>query len=173
MSLCEVCRKALPNFPVPEGNEDSAAASAEIPSQHGNWYRSSHYEWTLEASFLLHASWESLATSLSHDCPLCWTLWRCIRSSPIATPHDERVADFNAEVISINCEPEWGGYTIDICLDGLGLERRELGLYIWKTTEKWYVGKLPSQTSCRLTIYTHKYRARSRKNVSDPCGTYT
>ncbi|RGP81005.1 hypothetical protein FLONG3_794 [Fusarium longipes] len=137
MSLCQVCRNALPNFPVPDNNQDSIAA--EIPSEHGTWYRDSDWELTFENSFALHPSWDSLTSSLIHDCPVCWNLWRFLRSSPIASPDDEKIEGFEAEIISITCEFQWAYYNVNIRLSGVGLDTREIGLHVSKTTEKCYL----------------------------------
>ncbi|KAJ3540441.1 hypothetical protein NM208_g5062 [Fusarium decemcellulare] len=45
---------------------------------------------------VMHSSWESFAASLSQDCPICWTPWRYIRSSPLVTPAEEQYHDFRS-----------------------------------------------------------------------------
>ncbi|KAL6915450.1 hypothetical protein FSST1_006945 [Fusarium sambucinum] len=132
MSLCQVCRKAFPSLPV------SDATSKEVVSE--RWSEGLFDgQWAFSSRFILHASWESLHASISQDCPLCWTIWRCIRSSPIASSNDERKADFSAEVETVTCEPNNAAYTVDIRLAGLGLKKKKLQLAIWKTTKKWYL----------------------------------
>ncbi|KAK6713105.1 hypothetical protein SNK05_007559 [Fusarium graminearum] len=137
MSLCQVCRQALPSFPIP--NDDRSLVTASLPDI-SDWSESFFDgQWILTAHFLLHASWESLKTSISNDCPLCWTIWRCIRSSPVASPNDETITNFNAQIFNLACEPNDAAYTLDIRLAGLGLKIKDLRLAVWKTTEKWYL----------------------------------
>lgn len=144
MSLCQVCRQALPSFPIPDDNQGSVTASQPDIS---NWSESLFDgQWISTDHFLLHASWESLKASISNDCPLCWTIWRCTRSSPIASPNDESIADFNAEIFNLACEPNDAAYTLDIRLTGLGLKTKDLRLAVWKTTENWYLGRSSSDT---------------------------
>lgn len=145
MSLCEACQKALPNIPASGGNEDSIAATYKILSEHGDWHRTTDWrgndEWYLRDPFPLHTSWESLVLSLSDDCPICWTLWRNIRSSPIASPNIESISEFKAQVTAIDNQPEWHRYDVSICLTGHHLETKELRFDLHKTTEKHYLGK--------------------------------
>lgn len=142
MSLCDACRKALPYIPAPERNQDSIAA---ILSELGDWHRSLYTDsgenWCLEEPFLLHTSWESLVTSLDHDCPICWTLWRNIRSSPIASLNDEIIAGFRAEIIDIYYYSDRHRYHVDMHLMSHQLEIKEFEFSIWRTTEKYYLGK--------------------------------
>ncbi|EYB27945.1 hypothetical protein FG05_04633 [Fusarium graminearum] len=144
MSLCQVCRQALPSFPIP--NDDRSLVTASLPDI-SDWSESFFDgQWILTAHFLLHASWESLKTSISNDCPLCWTIWRCIRSSPVASPNDETITNFNAQIFNLACEPNDAAYTLDIRLAGLGLKIKDLRLAVWKTTEKWYLDSILPQT---------------------------
>lgn len=150
MSLCQVCRQTLPSFPIP--NDDRSLVTASLPDI-SNWSESFFDgQWILTAHFLLHASWESLKTSISNDCPLCWTIWRCIRSSPVASPNDETITNFNAQIFNLACEPNDAAYTLDIRLAGLGLKIKDLRLAVWKTTEKWYLGRSSSDTSQHIML---------------------
>lgn len=145
MSLCESCRKALPYIPVSEGNEGSIAAISNVLSEHGDWHRSQFADstecWCLREPFLLHISWESLVTSLNYDCPIYWTLWRNIRSSPIATPNNERIAGFEVEMTEIDYYPDGHQCCVSMHLMGHRLEIKEFMFSIWKTTEKYYLGE--------------------------------
>ncbi|CEI63330.1 unnamed protein product [Fusarium venenatum] len=139
MSLCQVCRGVLPSIPLTDGNRAQGSVAAFLSDP---VYRSGGLfedQWTLRGDFPVHKSWESLKRSISHDCPLCWTIWRCIRSSPIASPNDEEIAEFKTEIVTLSYEPDNSAYTVDMCLMGLGLKTKELKLAIWKTTEKWYL----------------------------------
>lgn len=145
MSLCEACRKALPNIPTSGGNKDSIASISAILSDDGNWRRLQHPDstesWIVRDPFPLHTSWESLVVSLSHDCPICWTLWRNIRSSPITAPSNLRITAFKADITRIICAPAGSLYSTNIRVMGHRLETKLFLFYIWKTTEKCYLGK--------------------------------
>ncbi|SCV36387.1 related to tol protein [Fusarium fujikuroi] len=143
MSLCEACRKALPNIPASGGNEDSIAATYKILSEQGDWHRRinqrGNEEWCLIDPFPLHTSWESLVLSLSDDCPICWTLWRNIRSSPIASPNKESIIDFKAQISDIRHHPELHQCYVRIHLTGHQLKKEKLRFTLSKTTENDYL----------------------------------
>ncbi|KAF4465906.1 hypothetical protein FALBO_7243 [Fusarium albosuccineum] len=130
MSLCEPCRQLLPDFATPE--DDSSLG----------WVQQRHNAngWDLRKKIIVHSSWESFITSINHDCPICWTIWRYIRSSPIATPNDERVADFQMSTSNITYLTNLTNYTFGIGLKIVPQREPEKGpapaFTVWKTTEE-------------------------------------
>ncbi|CVL08025.1 related to tol protein [Fusarium mangiferae] len=143
MSLCKACKTALPNIPASGDNEGFIAAISKVLSEHGNWSRMSDSRlgenWYRFGFFPLHASWNSLVLSLSHGCPICWTLWRNIRSSPVASPNNEAIAGFSALVFSIRNYPASRDYEVEIWLMGGKLETKFLRFSIRKITERHYL----------------------------------
>ncbi|QGI66487.1 hypothetical protein CEK26_010444 [Fusarium fujikuroi] len=143
MSLCEACRNAMPNIPASGDNKQLIAATFKLLSGHGDWKRyeleTSEENWYRRDPFLLHTSWESLVSSLSDDCPICWTLWRNIRSSPIASPHNESIKDFEAKITEIDNYPESHRCYVSIRLTGHQLDTEELRFTLYRTTKEYYL----------------------------------
>ncbi|KAK2689286.1 hypothetical protein QWA68_011405 [Fusarium oxysporum] len=104
MSLCKICQEALPDFPFSARVGDAPLIRNGLSSKPCTWEKKknpkqpSQTQWLMKGSFSLHSSWETFVASLEADCPLCWTCWRAIRSSPIASPSYERVADFQGMI---------------------------------------------------------------------------
>ncbi|KAF5589952.1 hypothetical protein FPCIR_6581 [Fusarium pseudocircinatum] len=98
----------------------------------------SQAQWFMKGRSSLHSSWDTLVASLEADCPLCWTCWRAIRSSPIASPSDERVADFQATITYAHFDIEDDIFNIWVCLEGTGLKATRLRLNITKTSRELF-----------------------------------
>lgn len=135
MSLCIPCQKALPDFPCPGGTGDTREGSPSKPIVFIN-------PRLPKGHLLLHSSWESFKASLEADCPVCWTIWRNIRSSPIVSSADENIEDFRADITRATYKPIDSSYLIIITIEGQGLRVPSLLLNIWKTNVEFYKGKL-------------------------------
>ncbi|KAF5646084.1 uncharacterized protein FTJAE_2173 [Fusarium tjaetaba] len=70
--------------------------------------------------------------------PLVAICWRAIRSSPIASPSDERVADFQATITYAHFDIEDDFFNIWVCLEGTGLKATRLRLNITKTSRELF-----------------------------------
>ncbi|KAF4333884.1 hypothetical protein FBEOM_12278 [Fusarium beomiforme] len=122
MSLCTLCRQALPDFPF--------SASVENPE---TVYIA---RWLLNGPLSLHASWESFVTSLDADCPVCWTIWRSIRKSPISSPDDGIVAGFQDDIDHTTFTHKDSSYLAAIPVKGQELKLTRLLFRIWKTDQQ-------------------------------------
>ncbi|CAH0025043.1 unnamed protein product [Clonostachys rhizophaga] len=107
MTLCNTCQELCRDF-----NNGS-----------GDWE-------SVEEGFLIvdpipmHQSWESFSKSLNDNCPICWGLWRSIRSSPRASPNEEPDMDFKSWLHEGAFSVETLTFTLHINLTGKG-NRRE------------------------------------------------
>ncbi|KAH7191702.1 uncharacterized protein B0J16DRAFT_353402 [Fusarium flagelliforme] len=144
MSLCYICQEALQCFPPGEHHDLTTLASdgdgdgietttitRQALSQSQTWRRRDyHYPgrlpqgeepivWETNNALLMHSSWKGLMASLNDDCPICWTVWRSLRSSPTAKPADEALPGFQTKFTEISCEPAFAKYnvTITVCSD--------------------------------------------------------
>ncbi|EXL71455.1 hypothetical protein FOPG_12839 [Fusarium oxysporum f. sp. conglutinans race 2 54008] len=131
MSLCTPCQKALPDFPSSGGTGDTNEGSLSKPIVFIN-------PRLPKGHLFLHSSWESFKASLEADCPVCWTIWRNIRSSPIISPADENIEDFRADITRATYKPIDSSYLIIITIEGQGLRVPSLLLNIWKTNKEFY-----------------------------------
>ncbi|KAF5626327.1 hypothetical protein F25303_11146 [Fusarium sp. NRRL 25303] len=129
MSLCTPCQQALPSFPSPDGTGDTNEGSQSKPIVFIN-------PRLPETRLLLHASWESFKVSLEADCPACWTIWRNMRSSPIASPDQETAQDFRVDIPRASYNPKDFSYLFTVSVEGQGLKLPSLLLNIWKTSKK-------------------------------------
>ncbi|KAG7409269.1 hypothetical protein Forpe1208_v011741 [Fusarium oxysporum f. sp. rapae] len=131
MSLCTPCQQALPHFPSPGGTEDTDEGSPSKPIVFIN-------PRLPKIHLFLHPSWESFKTSLEADCPVCWTIWRNMRSSPIASSDQETVQDFRVDILRATYNPEDFLYVITVSVEGQGLKVPSLLLSIWKTNKEFF-----------------------------------
>ncbi|KAF4480169.1 hypothetical protein FAGAP_12109 [Fusarium agapanthi] len=93
-------------------------------------------QWSMKGRFSLHSSWETLVASLEADCPLCWTYWRAIRPSPIASTSDERVVDFQATITYAHFDIGDDFFNLWVRLEGTGLKATRIRLNITKTSRE-------------------------------------
>ena len=125
----------------------------EAPLQSQTWHKHRYrgrfpeektfIEWMTEDKLLMHGSWEALVASLDVDCPVCWTLWRSLRSSPTTRSVDEALPGFRAEFTKIEYEPAYAKYVVSIhARDDNDPYLLELQVAVWKTTEQCFLGKL-------------------------------
>ncbi|PNP76712.1 hypothetical protein FNYG_10131 [Fusarium nygamai] len=131
MSLCTTCQQALPSFPSSGDTGDTNQNSPSKPIIFIN-------PRLPKTRLLLHESWESFKTSLEADCPVCWTIWRNIRSSPITSPDQETAQDFRVDIPRATYNPNDFSYLITVSVEGQGLKVPSLLLNIWKTNEKFF-----------------------------------
>ncbi|KAH7153703.1 heterokaryon incompatibility protein-domain-containing protein [Fusarium sp. MPI-SDFR-AT-0072] len=93
MSLCTICQPICADSKW--GNEEIASS----PKFDGTvvWlFKDNERE-------IMHGSWEIFLVSLSQDCPICWSIWRILRSSPLAKPTDETQHDFQTRIYYMAC----------------------------------------------------------------------
>ncbi|KNB14149.1 hypothetical protein FOXG_13073 [Fusarium oxysporum f. sp. lycopersici 4287] len=144
MSLCKICQEALPDFPFSAGVGNAPIIRNGLSAKPCTWEKTkkpkqpSQTQWLMKGRFSLHSSWETFVTSLEADCPLCWTCWRAIRSSPIASPSDEKIADFQAMITYGHFDVEDDLFNLWVCLEGTGMKAARLRLNITKTTREVY-----------------------------------
>ncbi|KAF4951998.1 hypothetical protein FGADI_7114 [Fusarium gaditjirri] len=131
MSLCTPCQKAIPNFPSRGGTGDTDEGSLSKPIVFID-------PRLPEGHLLLHPSWETFKTSLEADCPICWTIWRNMRSSPIASSDQKTVQDFRMDIIRATYNPKSFTYLITVSVEGQGLKVPSLLLNIWKTSKEFF-----------------------------------
>ncbi|KAH7258876.1 heterokaryon incompatibility protein-domain-containing protein [Fusarium redolens] len=131
MSLCTPCQQALPPFPSPGGSGDTNKGYLSKPIVFIN-------PRLPKSHLLLHTSWESFMTSLEADCPVCWTIWRNIRSSPIVSPDHENIEDFRADILRATYNPKDSAYLITVSIEGRELKQPSLLLNIWKTNKEFF-----------------------------------
>jgi hypothetical protein len=146
MSLCKICQPALPDLPssgeIPATSENSTYVTKGPLAGTRTWKKQmdpnqpSVISWTSRGESPMHLSWETFITSLDADCPVCWKVWRTIRSSPIASPRDEQVEEFRASLIGITYKPDGGEFTIGIWVTGTGLKQTQFRFHIWKATKE-------------------------------------
>ena len=132
MALCTICklmcedRKWEDYGPIPSGMESPVVV---LYDQRKN-----------SEKRIMHDSWEMFLASLSQNCPICWSMWRKIRSSPLTDAREEIRHDFQTQVLSVNYNLEDLGYRTQFRI----MEKGEsLGLpvfNIWKTTEQCFLG---------------------------------
>jgi hypothetical protein len=92
---------------------------------------------------VLHSSWDSFLTSLNEECPICWTLWRHMRSSPLADPVEERQDNFESRVWTVVYRIKDSRYSLRVQVPKV---REEfclgfLSFYVWKTTKEYFLGE--------------------------------
>ncbi|KAK2472703.1 hypothetical protein H9L39_14878 [Fusarium oxysporum f. sp. albedinis] len=144
MSLCKICQEALPDFSFSAGVGNAPIIRNGLSAKPCTWEKKkktkqpSQTQWLMKGRFSLHSSWETFVTSLEADCPLCWTCWRAIRSSPIASPSDEKIADFQAMITYGHFDVEDDLFNLWVCLEGTGMKAARLRLNITKTTREVY-----------------------------------
>lgn len=147
MSLCKICQEALPDFSFSAGVGNAPIIRNGLSAKPCTWEKKkkpkqpSQTQWLMKGRFSLHSSWETFVTSLEADCPLCWTCWRAIRSSPIASPSDEKIADFQAMITYGHFDVEDDLFNLWVCLEGTGMKAARLRLNITKTTREVYEGE--------------------------------
>ncbi|KAH6957419.1 heterokaryon incompatibility protein-domain-containing protein, partial [Fusarium avenaceum] len=95
---------------------------------------------------------ESLVLSLSYNCPICWTIWWNIRSSPIASLNDEIIAEFTALITLIDCYHARHRYNVEMYLMGQRLETKVLAISVRKTTKKYYLVKQLNKALSHLSF---------------------
>ncbi|KAI8721686.1 HET domain-containing protein [Fusarium sp. LHS14.1] len=122
MNLCTVCQQFCPEL-TPE-NEARIRQYKDMDV------------WIVkdDKKKIMHASWEKFADSLSQDCPICWSLWRLLRSSPLATPDEEKHNDFQSWVTEARAKSF--GYFLEVELPGRETLTKSRSYGICKTTEK-------------------------------------
>ncbi|KAF4338261.1 alcohol dehydrogenase 2 [Fusarium beomiforme] len=72
-------------------------------------------------------------------CPICWTVWRNIRSSPFAKPSDEPVVGFEVKGELRSCQPDDDEYSITITPNNEDFH--EFHFKVKKTTEESFIEK--------------------------------
>jgi len=134
MSLCTICQRVC---------EDREWEDEEVTDY---WEFKDHPVVMLSTdgwAKIMHESWEVFLESLSQDCPICWSMWRIIRSSPLADPKSETHDGFATYVCLAVYRLERSSYflRLDIyeqetylCFPGPVFE-------IWKTSEHCFLGK--------------------------------
>lgn len=98
---------------------------------------------------IMHSSWEVFATSLGQDCPICWSLWRRLRSSPLATTDGEKHSNFQSWVKEARATSF--GYILDVALPAREPLANSMFFIICKTTEKRFLGKY--STCSHIIVY--------------------
>jgi hypothetical protein len=98
---------------------------------------------------IMHESWEVFLESLSQDCPICWSMWRIIRSSPLADPKRETRDGFKTYVDVAIYRLERSSYflRLDIHQHENRLSFPGPVFEIWKTSEHCFLGKCIPTTS--------------------------
>nr|CEG03626.1 unnamed protein product [Fusarium acuminatum CS5907] len=129
MSLCENCQRLVPEFVAPQEDRNSEWLTTSASA-----------EWILFRYTVSHSSWGSFVQSLDHGCPICWTIWRYIRSSPSASPLDEEMASFRIFELNVRYNTDTLRYHLSLYLTTPRHKRRsKLDFYIWKTTEETFI----------------------------------
>ncbi|KAF5967384.1 hypothetical protein FCOIX_11976 [Fusarium coicis] len=167
MSLCKTCQEALPDFPSSDGVGDAPIVHNGPSPKLGIWEKKkdpkqpSQAQWFMKGRFSLHSSWDMFVASLEADCPLCWSCWRVIRSSPIASPSDERVADFQATITYAHFDIKDDLFNIWVGLEGTGWKTMRLRLNITKTSRELF-----EETECKNPIPA-QHTAQSAAEVAN------
>ncbi|KAM0421307.1 hypothetical protein ACHAPT_010836 [Fusarium lateritium] len=133
-NICKVCQQVCPDFTA----QDEAGSPSSI------WQEVEDVtvrQWDLKKQQLnvLHPSWESLTASLGQDCPICWMIWRRLRSWPLAKPVDEKVEGFQTWLSKVNYRSEEAEYFVEITLEGTKSRRNRIPFLVWRTTEEYFV----------------------------------
>jgi hypothetical protein len=142
MSLCKICLTAVPDFPAIVVSSESSYETQGPLSAIRKWKKQTHPDrpleisWTTRGESPMHLSWEAFLISLDADCPVCWKLWRTIRSSAAASPFEEHVDEFRASLTLATYKPDGGQYTMGIWVTGKAIERTQFQFRIWKTSRE-------------------------------------
>ncbi|KAF5557009.1 hypothetical protein FNAPI_5586 [Fusarium napiforme] len=142
MSLCKICLTAVPDFPRIVVSSESSYETTGPLSAIRKWKKQTHPDrplelsWTTRGESPMHLSWDAFLISLDADCPICWKIWRTIRSSAAASPFDEHIHEFRASLTLATYKPEGGQYLMGIWVTGKGIGRTQFQFRIWKTTRE-------------------------------------
>ncbi|KAI1011804.1 hypothetical protein LB503_004835, partial [Fusarium chuoi] len=170
MSLCTTCQLALPDFSsisqmvVLKDNPSFITKELSVPwtwKKGRSTTEQSEYFRSTRGRRRMHSSWESLVASLDVNCPICWKMWREIRSSPIALPRDEPIEDFRAEIASVRYNTNDGEYNMTVLVNCTGRHLSRFLFGIWKTTQKTF-----EQTESEAPIAT-THTPQSAANVAN------
>ncbi|RTE70047.1 hypothetical protein BHE90_015562 [Fusarium euwallaceae] len=128
MSLCGVCNNLMPAFIAPHGGPDW-----KIFRGPGEWisYRRYHDD-----------SLESFCASLEAGCPVCFCVWRHIRSSPYDRPSKPALDGFNSWPDIVIYYPKEGRYSVTLRISSKRIleseTRQSIRLLVWKTSHGTY-----------------------------------
>ncbi|KAH7174215.1 heterokaryon incompatibility protein-domain-containing protein [Fusarium flagelliforme] len=138
MSLCTICQGVC---------EDRKWENEEV-TNHWEHKDPAVMLSTYGCGEIMHESWEVFLESLSQDCPICWSMWRIIRSSPLADPKSETRDGFETYVYLALYRLERSSYFLRLdmyeqenrlCFPGPVFE-------IWKTSEHCFLKQERSST---------------------------
>ncbi|KAF4459522.1 hypothetical protein FALBO_13724 [Fusarium albosuccineum] len=132
MSLCTMCQQLCPELKW----EDEVLARCPY------WGKPAVKLLKGGEKKVMHSSWKSFAVSLGQDCPICWTLWRYIRSSPLVTPVEEQHPDFRSLMTEAWYRIEDSCYFIEVRLSDMRSRPSSQCFEIWKTTQKCFLAGL-------------------------------
>lgn len=90
---------------------------------------------------IMHDSWQTFLVSLSQDCPICWSMWRIMRSSPLANPKKEDPDNFQTVICSAVYRLEHSYYSVQLGIVEKGGFLSYPCFDIWKTTEDCFLGR--------------------------------
>ncbi|RSL71772.1 hypothetical protein CEP53_001314 [Fusarium sp. AF-6] len=128
MSLCGVCINLMPAFIGSRGGPDWR------PSRGPD-------EWISERSYH-DRSLESFCASLDAGCPVCFCVWRHIRSSPYDKPSKPALDDFNSWPDSVVYWPKQGQYRVILRVTSKRFieseTKQSIVLSVWKTSHAKY-----------------------------------
>ncbi|RMJ07027.1 hypothetical protein CDV36_013375 [Fusarium kuroshium] len=129
MSLCGVCKNLMPAFIAPHGGPDW-----KIFRGPGEWisYRRYHDD-----------SLESFYASLEASCPVCFCVWRHIRSSPYDKPSKPALDDFNSWPDIVLYYPKEERYRVILRVTSKRFleseTKQSIVLSVWKTSHREYL----------------------------------
>ena len=132
MTLCTICKlmcedRKWENYgPIPSGMENPVVVLYDHRKN--------------SEKRIMHDSWETFLVSLSQNCPICWSMWRKIRSSPLADAREETRYNFQTILLSINYNLDNSGYRTQLHIQKNGESLGLPILNIWKTTEQCFLG---------------------------------
>lgn len=89
---------------------------------------------------IMHDSWEIFLLSLSQDCPICWSMWRIIRSSPLAHAREEIRDEFQTKVSEAIYSLERSCYTVQLVIVEKDDRLHYATFDMWKTTKQCFLG---------------------------------
>lgn len=93
---------------------------------------------------IIHLSWDSFCDSIDQNCPICWAIWRELRSSPITSCRGETHQPFLTWLDSAV------GPTLEICVFLPAKATKFVDLEVFRTTKECF-GSNPDERSDDLS----------------------